>query len=384
MTEKSAAQSEGREKHMSASKAASEFMARSTEMLAENATRSIQSTDDVAAESVKSYRSFLFDMTKEQVKPDFRLSIQGVGIIPSGSITAVTGWAKQGKTQFLTAIASVMLSGRDFGSMKRITPPNSFLWVDTEQSHYNIQMNMNRLYHQMGVQQHTPSQDIGLNILSLRSCSVEERLSLTQQAIDELQPEVIVIDGIRDLLHDFNDVQQSHLLVEWLMANSEAIPNRNIFVVIHTNDGTEKMRGNLGTELANKCEDRFTVNKKNGGISVTHNRGAVTQKYFSAEHIARGMEIPDPFNFRIDENGFLTAEPLNVEAADNDSVLRDMFKQKPKYDSFTTICREFAKGAGITQIEAKEILKEKYMDASGLHLAKREKTWTLIDDATHN
>lgn len=374
MNEKKAAQTEGRAFRIDAGK----FVASSTRMLAEAASAAI--TTEPSDEIKKSYRDFLFDMTKEQVKPDFRLSIQGIGLIPAGSITAVTGWAKQGKTQFLTAIASVMLSGRDFGSIKRGTPPKGFLWCDTEQSHYNIQMNMNRLYHQMGVEQHTPSQDIGLHILSLRPCSAEERLSIIQQAIDDLQPEVIVIDGIRDLLHDFNDISQSEKVMQWLLDNCAAIPNRNIFVVIHTNDGTEKMRGNLGTELANKCEDRFTVTKKNGGISVSFKQGGMSRKYFSAEHIARGVEMPDPFNFRIDENGYLTAEPLCDEEADTDAVLREMFKQKPEYE-YTDLCRDFAKYAGITQIKAKDILKGQYMDeANGLHLVKnKKKKWTIIE-----
>lgn len=295
------------------------------------------------------YKTYLVDMTELAARPDFRLRAHGVGLIPSGSITAVSGQAKQGKTQFLTAITAVMMSGKNFGAIKRETAPQNVLWVDTEQSVYDIQTNLGRLYNLASIPQGSPTQKVGLHVLSLRACSAEERLQIIQQAIDETDPEIIIIDGVRDLLHDFNDITQSDQIITWLMQNSASRPQSNIFCVIHTNDGTDKMRGHLGTELMNKCADRFTVTKRNG--------------HFEVKHTARHQELNAPFYFKIDEEGHLAP----VEDADADGLIDDpgvtiaeIFRNE-KTQSFDEIVRNFARAQGITQAKAKELIKRDFI-----------------------
>lgn len=308
------------------------------------------------------FKSYLVDMTELAARPDFRLRAHGVGLIPSGSITAVSGQAKQGKTQFLTAITAVMMSGKNFGAMKRETAPQAILWADTEQSVYDIQTNLGRLYNLAGIPQGTPTEKVGLHVLTLRACSAEERLQIIQQAIDETDPEIIIIDGVRDLLHDFNDITQSDQVITWVMKNSAARPQSNIFCVIHTNDGTDKMRGHLGTELMNKCADRFTVTKKNG--------------HFEVKHTARHQELNAPFVFKINEEGQLAP----VEDAETSGLieepcetLADIFKGEETL-SFAEITKRFAKAQGISQVKASELLKQNFINTK---LIKKGDAWRL-------
>lgn len=342
--------------------------AQSAQVLAEKVAAKVTTpaTIEGAAEAVvKHYTDFMLDFSEKPMRPNFRAKIGNIGIMPSGSITAVTGWAKQGKTQWLTAIVSVLMSGRQFGTMKQDAPaPDGVLWVDTEQSEYNIHNNIGRLYYQMGVPELTPSDKLGLAVLALRPCSTEERLQYIQEAIDTLTPELIVIDGIRDLLHDFNDINQSEMVMQWLMKNAETIPNRNIICVIHTNDGSDKMRGTIGTELFNKCEDRFTVCKKEG--------------FFQVNHITRNVAMPEPFNFRIDDDGHLCAEPP-VNAAEE---LRGIYAGT-EIDAypFDTLVRKMADAMRCTQAKAKALLMDDYVNGStdGLRLEKAGKMWRLAD-----
>ena len=308
------------------------------------------------------FKSYLVDMTELAARPDFRLRAHGVGLIPSGSITAVSGQAKQGKTQFLTAIAAVMMSGKNFGAMKRETAPQAILWADTEQSVYDIQTNLGRLYNLAGIPQGTPTEKVGLHVLTLRACSAEERLQIIQQAIDETDPAIIIIDGVRDLLHDFNDITQSDQVITWVMKNSAARPQSNIFCVIHTNDGTDKMRGHLGTELMNKCADRFTVTKKNG--------------HFEVKHTARHQELNAPFVFKINEEGQLAP----VEDAETSGLieepcetLADIFRGEETL-SFAEITKRFAKAQGISQVKASELLKQNFINTK---LIKEGNAWRL-------
>lgn len=307
-----------------------------------------------------SYKDFLVDMTELAARPNFRLRAHGIGFIPSGSITAVSGQAKQGKTQFLTAIAAVMMSGRAFGAIARETTPRGILWADTEQTVYDIQTNLGRLYQIAGIPQGTPCAKVGLYVLNLRACSAEERTAIIQQAIDETNPEVIIIDGVRDLLHDFNDITQSDQVITWLMKNSAARPQSNIFAVLHTNDGTDKMRGHLGTELMNKCADRFTVSKKGG--------------CFEVKHTSRHQELSAPFSFRIDESGHLVAvdeaEAMGM-IEDPIETLNNIFEGEETL-SFDEITKRFAKAQSMTTKAASEYLKSNFINKE---IEKRGKMW---------
>ena len=88
---------------------------------------------DVEAPSLN-FQDYIFDTTTEPEPPDYLLEINGVGVMPRGGLTVVSGEKKNGKTSFLTAMVATMMSGRDFGTMRRRTAPGKILWIDTEQS----------------------------------------------------------------------------------------------------------------------------------------------------------------------------------------------------------------------------------------------------------
>lgn len=249
------------------------------------------------------WRTFLVDTTQIPPKPLFRLNVGGVEIIPSGGIVAVTGQAKQGKTHFLLAMVSVLMSGKPFGRMSRGEGvPRSILWVDTEQSLYYVTKNVNELLDLCGYQRNVPTDNYGLNVLALLGNDCETMLEVIQAAIDELHPDIVVIDGVRDLVSNFNDEEETQRVMTWLNANLKADPSLNIFCAIHTNPTDKtKMRGHLGTELANKCSDMITVCKNKGG-------------YFEAEHtMARGRTYEPAFTFRIGEKGAEVYDIVNVK-----------------------------------------------------------------------
>ena len=245
-------------------------------------------------------------------------------------------------------MGAVLLSGHAFGRLQRIFPSNSILWIDTEQSPYDLRTNMERLYYAASVAPKTDARSIGLHVFGLRPFSPEERLKLINRAIEKTNPDIIVIDGIRDLLHDFNDVKESDQLITWLLKTSVSLPNGNIFCVLHTNDGTEKLRGHLGSELFNKCSDRFDVTKVDGHFSVTHT--------------SRHLEMQGSFDFRIDEAGHLAPWEATDGAMveEPQEVLQRIFIDAAQETmQWSDIISKFAKASTITQKKAKDILQPK-------------------------
>ena len=84
------------------------------------------------------------------------------------------------------------------------------------------------------------------------------------------RPDIIFIDGIRDLVFDFNDIKECTIIVNWIMFLVDKY-NCHISLVLHQNpsDSNSKGRGHLGTELDNKCESAIVVAKDEDDESVS-------------------------------------------------------------------------------------------------------------------
>jgi len=291
---------------------------------------------------------FIVDTTAPAEQPAYRLEIDGVGIIPPG-ITAVCGRAKQGKTNLLNVIAATMLSGHEFGTMRQRLPVDKILWIDTEQSRWEIQNNAKRLLRTAGLDERTDSRQIGLTILSLRDVDVEQRQDVTVAAIEQFRPQVAIIDGVRDLMHDFNDVTESNDIMQILMSATVADDEMALIAVLHKNESTEKMRGHLGTELMNKCNTLLECSKENG--------------VFTVKHVSRQREA-QPFRFLIDENGnYAPGDAVVAAGVVNDAeALALCFDGGDKECgvTFDELMRRYKKFACLSSLnQARSILKEK-------------------------
>ena len=290
---------------------------------------------------------FVVDTTAPAEQPAYRLEINGVGIIPPG-ITAVCGRAKQGKTNLLNVIAATMLSGREFGTMRNRERVDKILWIDTEQSRWEIQSNAKRLLRAAGLDEQTDSRKIGLTILSLRDVDVEQRQDVTVAAIEQFRPQVAIIDGVRDLMHDFNDVAESNDIMQLLMSATVADDKMALIAVLHKNESTEKMRGHLGTELMNKCNTLLECSKDNG--------------VFTVKHVSRQQEA-EPFRFCIENNDYKPSDAVVAAGVVNDAeALALCFDGGDKnYGvAFDELMRRYKKYAGLSSLnKARQILKEK-------------------------
>ena len=71
---------------------------------------------------------------------------------------------------------------------------------------------------------------------------------------------LVIIDGIRDLMHDINNSAEATNLVGDLM-QSTGEKNIHIQTVLHLNKGDNNARGHIGTELNNKAESVLLIAK---------------------------------------------------------------------------------------------------------------------------
>lgn len=218
------------------------------------------------------------DLTKDYPETRYLLRYRGVEFCAIGGIQAITGHQKNGKTflmcQFMAALLNSnsarmksMLPGLELNPdvAEEIGEP-TVLYIDTEQEIENTVKVARRVLWLCGWEskQNNPR----FRVLWLRSdSSARERWQKVKKAINEMNPTAIFLDGIRDVINDFNDLEQSSNLINQCMSISTS-RNCCFWSVLHKNPGSEKMRGHLGTELSNKVSDTFNIEKKRNADGV--------------------------------------------------------------------------------------------------------------------
>ena len=203
---------------------------------------------------------------QKQLNPmEFLFRLFGVPCFPRGELVAVAGKAKSGKTLFLSIIMAACLTRKCLALERRAeeghtdstdVKPLRVLWYDTEQSEQSTQdILVNRIMPMAGV---TDIDDCFF-AYNLRGLGFGKRRELMETAVTQVKPDLVVIDGIKDLVTDINDAVQATLIMEQLMALSQKF-NCCMVCVLHQNksEADHNMRGSIGTELMNKAFEVYT------------------------------------------------------------------------------------------------------------------------------
>ena len=171
-----------------------------------------------------------------------------------GELVAVCGKAKSGKTLFLSMIMACCLTNKVL-ALERVSgdgKPLRVLWLDTEQSQQSTQeIMLKRIIPLAG---DINGFDECFYSYNLRGLGYETRRELMEVAINTLHPDLVIIDGIKDLVTDINDAVQATQIMEQLMMLAQK-NNCCIVNVLHQNksEADHNMRGSIGTELTNKA-----------------------------------------------------------------------------------------------------------------------------------
>jgi len=204
------------------------------------------------------------------------------------NISTTIGGAKSKKTFFTVMLVSSILGCNNF-SMSGNTYDKKILWIDTEQSNYHVHRILRRLK-KLGI-------DLNMvDMFGLRPYMPELRFSILERILSTKNYySFVVIDGVVDLLYDFNDLKESKKLVTKIMEWS-SIYDCHINTILHTNKDLHNARGHIGTELMNKSETVFRITKEDDGNSIvegeyTRNEGFKKWVF----HIENGIPVRNDF-----------------------------------------------------------------------------------------
>lgn len=184
-------------------------------------------------------------------KPDTVFSINGISVFTKKSISTLIGKAKAGKT----TVTSWMVAN----SIKENT---KVLWVDTEQGSYYASRTQHWILKQAGMERSE-----NLHFYDLKVYGPKERIEMIELIIAEIRPDLVIIDGIRDLVYDINSPEEATNKTGMLMRWAEEM-DCHILVILHQNKGNDHARGHLGTEMINKSESVIKVEQNDDKLIV--------------------------------------------------------------------------------------------------------------------
>lgn len=228
-------------------------------------------------------------------KRRFLFRLFGKPCFPRGELVAITGKKKCGKT-FLCSLLMTLCARRESMSMQRIEEePLHVLWIDTEQSEDSTQEILTKRITPM-VTDGDPSRIFPIenyDIFNLRADNWNERLSLIEMAANAFKPDLIIFDGIRDVVNDINDGVMAQEVLERVMHLATNL-GCCICCVLHQNKSLEDktLRGVLGTELGNKCFEEYEC-KKDAEHLIFQCQQVSTRKY----------DITEKLMFTVNDNG---------------------------------------------------------------------------------
>ena len=246
---------------------------------------------------------------KQLPKMDFLFRLFGKPCFPRRELVAITGKAKSGKT-FVTSMLMACCQAGDVLSFHRETDaPLKLLWYDTEQSDESTQdILKNRILRMTGITTTNCTNYTNVDVFNVRAVAWKERRSLLKEAVSHYDPDLVIVDGIRDLVNDINDGILAQEVLEELM-HLATKKNCCIVCVLHQNKGSEdhNLRGWIGTELMNKAFEVYACEK------------LMPERIFKVEQtLTRKYDIEQTLFFEVDPNGLprLTAVPVEDTGED--------------------------------------------------------------------
>ena len=245
---------------------------------------------------------------EKQLKPmEFLFQLFGKPCFPRRELVAITGKAKSGKT-FVTSMLMACCQNRDVLAFQRIgDEPLRVLWYDTEQSDESTQdILKNRIMTLIKTTTDlTDSTDNNscnscnslfeksIDVFNVRGVAWKERRDLLREAVTRCRPDLVIVDGIRDLVNDINDGTLAQEVMEELMHLATA-HDCCIVCVLHQNKSGEdhNLRGWIGTELMNKAFEVYSCEK------------LLPQRIFSLEQtLTRKYDIERTMYFEVGDDG---------------------------------------------------------------------------------
>ena len=216
-----------------------------------------------------------------------------------GELVALTGKAKSGKTFVCSLLMALAVRSQIMGLSRLHDKPLRVVWIDTEQSEDSTH---EILCHRIGALIGEPIPDDQFFVYNLRRDNWQDRFAWAELCIVQAKPDLVIFDGIRDVVGDINNYTEAQTVLDKLLSLA-SWTQACIVCVLHQNKALEDktLRGALGTELQNKSYETYECQKD-----------TETRRFTLRQTATRKYDITAKLEFSINAEGLpvLSANPL--------------------------------------------------------------------------
>lgn len=324
--------------------------------------------------------------------PRYTMEREGVPFADVGELHIISGKPGNGKTGLMSQLEAATLGGqfgktvcRQVGHIQRDEQGNvindddnrpvyqprpvRILHIDTEQGKDDTIAFKNRVISMSGIDLQEAKEHFF--ILRLRDTeTAKDRWRKILKAIWQVGPTDIFLDGMLDIVEDYNDQVECQPIIRKCMMLATHY-DTSLWAVLHENPMVDKLVGTLGSITQRKVSEIFTVIKvKQEDQKPNDRRPDLPDIYFRVkQNKARGRDVADwLFQYvtnqggwgqpvEIEDNGKPTAEP---KPKDNEQELLKLivrtlgeFMPPPKSEYFTNIVKELKNRMHVGETKAK-------------------------------
>lgn len=230
-------------------------------------------------------------------------------IATRGNHSLLVGKKKSRKTLYIVyLVAKYLLDNPDRN--------NSVLLFDTEQGRHHVYRLRQKIHLLTGL--YVP-------VFYLRGMAPKVRRDFIAETIKhwECPPDLIIIDGIRDLMSNINDPDETTEVITWL----EKITlehNVHVIDVLHLNKTDGNARGHIGSELLNKAEVTTELERdEKSGVTIVKCESSREKPFENFAFTHGANDLPELVGVPIQGNAIPMDEELKrVHAAWEEGSLK--------------------------------------------------------------
>jgi len=264
------------------------------------------------------------DFDKPYRPPRYTMERDGVPFADVGEIHIISGKPGNGKTGLMAQLIAATLGGRFGNTIARKVGhkvngsdefrevPTRILYVDTEQGEDDTIGFKNRILSMSGVDKDYAKEH--LKILRQRDTELaQDRWKKILKAIWQVQPTDIFLDGMLDIVEDYNDQKECQPIIRKCMMLATHY-DASLWAVLHENPMVDKLVGTLGSITQRKVSEIFAVIKvKQSELKENDRRADLPDIYFRVkQNKARGRDVADwLFQYVTNVGGW--GQPVEIE-----------------------------------------------------------------------
>lgn len=264
------------------------------------------------------------DFTEPYKPPKWTLSYNGTPFANLGELHVITGKSGHGKTSFMSMIMAAILKGEYCGlryELRDEIPNPVVLYIDTEQGKDDSIAIKNRVCTLSGLDYSKPQRQF--KFIRMRDIeTADQRWTKMLKAVYEAKPNIIFMDGMLDIVKDYNSTDECPKMVRKFMKLADEY-HASIWCVLHENPTFEKMVGTLGSVLERKVTEAFAIRKhKQENLPKKEQRDDRPPIYFTVEQKKARRYDQRNWDFEVINNAEGWGVPRVIEDEENRSAAR--------------------------------------------------------------